>query len=94
MALVGAMNVGSIKLHFDPQISTNKFTPILKKSEYIKNGEERFYKNGINVKKGEEIGYFTLGSTVVLIFEAKKNFKFLIKPQQKIKVGEKIGDYF
>ena len=32
-----------------------------------------------------------MGSTVVLVFEAPKNFKFNIQPHQKINVGQKIS---
>jgi len=47
--------------------------------------------NSISVDKGEEIGLFRLGSTVVLIFEAPENFQFTVKPFQKIKMGETLG---
>ncbi|MFX3674454.1 MAG: phosphatidylserine decarboxylase [Paenisporosarcina sp.] len=44
-------------------------------------------------KKGDEIGYFTFGSTVVLLFE-KDSFIFddHIKPNVRVRVGEKIGN--
>ncbi|WP_017380171.1 phosphatidylserine decarboxylase [Paenisporosarcina sp. TG-14] len=43
-------------------------------------------------KKGEEIGYFTFGSTVVLLFE-KNAFQLdsSITPGSRVRVGEKIG---
>ncbi|PVU85323.1 hypothetical protein BB560_007063 [Smittium megazygosporum] len=47
---------------------------------------------GVNLQKGEEMGGFKLGSTVVLIFEAPSSFEFKIQPDQKIKMGEAIGD--
>lgn len=42
--------------------------------------------------KGDEIGYFTFGSTVVLLFE-KDSFVFEnhIEPNTRVRVGEKIG---
>ena len=43
------------------------------------------------MKRGEEIGFFRLGSTVVLIFESPE-FIFTVKPNQKIKLGEKLGE--
>lgn len=43
-------------------------------------------------KKGEEIGYFTFGSTVVLLFE-KNAFQMdsAIIAGSRVRVGEKIG---
>jgi len=47
---------------------------------------------GIPIHRGEELGGFQMGSTVVLVFEAPKSFKFNIKPHQKINVGEAISN--
>ncbi len=48
---------------------------------------------GINIKKGEELAYFTFGSTVVLFFE-KDTFDSLpsIKTPLNIFVGQKLGE--
>jgi len=51
---------------------------------------ERSYPETISLKKGEEIGFFHLGSTVVLIFESPE-FVFTVQPNQRIKLGEKLG---
>ena len=40
---------------------------------------------------GEMLGEFNFGSTIVLIFEAPKNFVFNVQPGQKVKMGEAIG---
>jgi phosphatidylserine decarboxylase len=48
------------------------------------------YDNPIAMKKGEEIGKFNLGSTVVLIFESQE-FEFCVKAGEHIKMGEKLG---
>ena len=33
-----------------------------------------------------------MGSTVVLIFEAPKEFEFVVKPGDKVKLGETLGE--
>lgn len=48
---------------------------------------------GYPLTKGEEIGGFKLGSTVVLAFEAPDNFKFDLEIGQKIKMGETLGHF-
>lgn len=100
MVPVGATNVGSVVLTIDDKLKTN--LPYRKQSikrRSVKYGifTERSYDNispllkGIPVHRGEELGGFQMGSTVVLVFEAPKNFKFNIQPHQKINVGQKIS---
>ena len=43
------------------------------------------------MRKGEMFGEFNLGSTIVLLFEAPRNFEFTIEPGQKIRIGESVG---
>jgi phosphatidylserine decarboxylase len=80
---IGAMNVGRSSInHAD--IVTNKT---------FRKKEENFYDNDKikNVKAGDEIGMFHLGSTVILLFP-KNSIKFTgIKAGKKVKMGQKIG---
>jgi len=46
----------------------------------------------IRMCKGQPFGEFRLGSTIVLLFEAPKNFKFQLETGQRILVGEGISD--
>lgn len=43
------------------------------------------------MRKGEHLGEFNLGSTIVLIFEAPKDFNFSLQAGQKIRFGEALG---
>lgn len=46
---------------------------------------------GYPLVKGQEVGGFKLGSTVVLVFEAPSNFQFNLSQGQQVKMGQKIG---
>ena len=47
--------------------------------------------DGIKLEKGERVGGFKLGSTVVLIFEAPENFQFSLTPGQRVKYGQSLS---
>ncbi|SCW04007.1 LAFE_0H03862g1_1 [Lachancea fermentati] len=95
MTPVGATNVGSIKLNFDKELITNE-----KRIQKLKPHTcyEATYENtstilgGVPLVKGEEMGGFMLGSTVVLCFEAPSDFKFDIKVGDKVKMGQPLGE--
>lgn len=82
MSIVGAMNVGKIELNFDKVILSNGFLKPL-------NIERKKYEKQ-EVRIGEEIGKFNLGSTIVLIIEMDKNHKLDIREGQKITYGTSI----
>ena len=42
---------------------------------------------------GEELGMFNLGSTIIMIIEAKDLKEWKVQPGQKIKVGEPLLEY-
>lgn len=94
MTAVGATNVGSIKLSFDKELVTN-----VKRNKHNEPHScyEATYQNaskilgGMPLIKGEEMGGFMLGSTVVLCFEAPKNFKFNVEVGDRVKLGQELG---
>ncbi len=46
---------------------------------------------GLSAKKGERLGGFKLGSTVVLVFRAPSNFQFSVSPGQTVQYGQSLG---
>ncbi|KAL8216426.1 hypothetical protein R6Q57_023263 [Mikania cordata] len=101
MAAVGATNIGSIELFIEPSLRTNQPRKKLLQSEAP---EERVYEpegTGVLLKKGDQVGVFNMGSTVVLVFQApalKKHkdqlpseFRFCVEKGDKIRMGEAIG---
>ncbi|XP_028966605.1 phosphatidylserine decarboxylase proenzyme, mitochondrial [Galendromus occidentalis] len=86
MTAVGATNVGSIKCIFDETLATNKL--LYKKNTWC---DLLFNKEPVKLSKGDDFGEFNMGSTMVIIFEAPKDFQFSLKESQKIKYGELIA---
>ncbi|XP_077353559.1 phosphatidylserine decarboxylase proenzyme, mitochondrial isoform X2 [Festucalex cinctus] len=93
LTAVGATNVGSIRIYFDQELQTN--APGDKKGRFrdlrYAEGAEPTAKGGVPLQRGEAVGEFNLGSTVVVLFEAPKNFAFSVKPGQTVRVGEGLG---
>jgi phosphatidylserine decarboxylase len=121
---VGATNVGSIKINFDRELRTNSLTTdtaadraaeeASARGEPYSGFAEASYGTasrllgGHALKRGEEMGGFQLGSTIVLVFEAPKGhrpsldegyqgtrnggFNWNIAQGKKVKVGEALGE--
>lgn len=60
LVFVGATNVGQIRLSFDPEIVTN--------TQLKQKNLERKYDPPIEIRRGQELGAFYMGSTVVMIY--------------------------
>ncbi|CCG84433.1 protein of unknown function [Taphrina deformans PYCC 5710] len=93
MTPVGATNVGSIKIAFDKELKTNTLNRDKPEHGFVEASYRKSSRvlGGHPLKAGEEMGGFSLGSTIVLVFEAPNDFKFTVEEGQKVKVGESIG---
>ncbi|KPJ00426.1 PREDICTED: phosphatidylserine decarboxylase proenzyme [Papilio xuthus] len=82
MTAVGATNVGSIEIYSDPNLRTN-----------TKGKRNRVDELNINTSycKGELFGQFNMGSTIILLFEAPKDFKFEFKSGERVLVGQALS---
>jgi len=83
MILVGAMIVAGIETVWSGQVA-----PAGKKPLTIYNSEA----DSVSLQKGEEMGRFKLGSTVVLLFENDKvSFEESLGVYSPVKLGEKLA---
>lgn len=84
VVLVGAMIVGSIEI-----ISTGTITPPRSKSIQIWNLDHPIY-----LKRGEELGRFKLGSTVIMLFEENKiTWDPPFAAEDSIQFGQRLGSF-
>ncbi|KAI3398666.1 hypothetical protein diail_8853 [Diaporthe ilicicola] len=115
---VGATNVGSIKINFDRELRTNSLTTdtaadraaeeAAARGEPYTGFSEAAYEmaspvlHGHALRRGEEMGGFQLGSTIVMVFEAplgqqdesgklKGGWVWNVEKGQKVKMGQAIG---
>lgn len=112
---VGATNVGSIKVNFDRELRTNSLTTdtaadraaedAARRGEPYLGFAEASYQRASRVlgghalRRGDEMGGFQLGSTVVLVFEApaenrgdgKKGWEWAVNKGQLVKMGQALG---
>jgi len=116
---VGATNVGSIIVNFDRELRTNSLTTdtaadraaeeAAARGEAYPGFAEATYEaasailGGHAVRRGEEIGGFRLGSTIVLVFEAPATtadaagapspggWHWAVEKGQRVKMGQALG---
>uniref|UniRef100_UPI0040476A00 phosphatidylserine decarboxylase n=1 Tax=Aliarcobacter sp. TaxID=2321116 RepID=UPI0040476A00 len=81
MVFVGALNVGQMVFEFENRVETNTDAKEIKVYEY----------DNIEITKGDCLGYFKMGSTVVMLWEKDSvNIENLLN--QDVKFGQKIGE--
>ncbi len=84
MILVGAINVAAIETVWAGLVTPPKGKSI---SEYDYDHTEKDF------AKGEEMGRFNMGSTVILLTTDKVEWSQFLKPGQTLKMGELIGQF-
>lgn len=80
MTAVGATNVGSIEIYKDPDLRTN--------TKGKRNRVDEMELQKVSFQKGELFGQFNMGSTIILLFEAPKDFKFELAAGDRVLVGQ------
>lgn len=88
---VGATNVGSVQIYIDEKLKTNQWVGLEVGTHPCKDYDELALPQDTFLGKGELLGQFNMGSTVVLIFEAPPEFKFNLQPGQVVRMGQRLG---
>jgi phosphatidylserine decarboxylase len=81
---VGATIVGRVHAYYDPAVpcTNQRAAPV----------RQRDYETPIPVAKGQELGAFEMGSTVILLFErGRVRLAPRLVPGARVRVGEEIG---
>jgi phosphatidylserine decarboxylase len=80
MVFVGALNVGQMVFEFEDRVETNRDAKEMKVYEY----------DNIEITKGDCLGYFKMGSTVVMIWE-KDSVEIENLLNNDVRFGQKIA---
>lgn len=87
LTAVGSTNVGRIKIYGDRGHKNNR--------NFVKPWTASLTLDAVSpmdLRTGDEFGYFEMGSTIVLVFEAPENFRFLVAENQIVKMGQALGN--
>ena len=82
--------VGSIEIYFDDDVATSKAYRKSKADKHKGYYFDKVFEEEKKLKKGDQIGEFNLGSTVILTFEAEKGFEFDVEIGEKLRIGKSI----
>jgi phosphatidylserine decarboxylase len=82
MVLVGALNVGSIETVWAGEVAPSR----------PRERRTVAYDAGINLGRGEEMGRFNMGSTVIVVFPAGRvSLKDDLDPGEQVRMGQILG---
>lgn len=81
VVFVGATNVGKMTMSFDEELVTNQYF----KGQKLK---EKVYDTPIPVKRGDELGIFNMGSTVIMVYPNAALSEIPEKQNWKTRMGE------
>ncbi|GAW80342.1 phosphatidylserine decarboxylase [Plasmodium gonderi] len=88
-AAISAYNVGNIKIVNDDELTTNNLRTQL---SYMGGDiNTKVFDNYRHIEIGDEIGEFKMGSSIVVIFENKKDFVWDVEYNQTVVVGQRLG---
>ena len=81
MVFVGALNVGKMVFTFEPKVNTNSDVTEIKEYQY----------DNLHINKGDCLGYFEMGSTVLMFWEKDMvNIENLVN--QKVRFGDIVAN--
>ncbi len=82
LVLVGALNVGKMRVSFEPRLVTNDADAYKRAYEFSE----------LYLKKGDDFGCFEMGSTIVLITE-QQTLKLHVKQAEHVKFSQTIAEF-
>ena len=89
LTAVGATNVGGININWESELDTNVNHDALENEDDTNQSsvDNKIYTTPVELVLGQEIGHFSFGSSIVLLFEAPVGLKFRMKPLTRVKLG-------
>ena len=84
MMCVGATCVGNIHFRIDERVVTNSAAPP------TFSVHRNYWEKGPDVHKGEELGFFSFGSSIVLVADVPKTESMCVKAGDKVRAGQRL----
>jgi len=84
LVMIGATNVGSMTVTYDPIVTNQNIWFAMRKPR------QEFFKTPAPINCGQKLGAFNMGSSVVLLFENSQLFSNLAKPGE-IRIGQALA---